>query len=95
MIPALIVLIATTFAVWWSTAHTYKNAITNELFLFVSAAGYNRFKQQSYLDNANKVGHQYYSYFKRLLLTQTLLLRLGRGVSIVILCVLSAYQDSP
>ncbi|KAJ7725838.1 glycoside hydrolase family 76 protein [Mycena maculata] len=25
--------------VWWNTAHTYKNAITNELFLLVSATG--------------------------------------------------------
>ncbi|EJD52539.1 glycoside hydrolase family 76 protein [Auricularia subglabra TFB-10046 SS5] len=40
---------------WWSKAHTYKNAITNELFLYVSASGYNRFKEQMFLDNANKV----------------------------------------
>ncbi|KIJ67713.1 glycoside hydrolase family 76 protein [Hydnomerulius pinastri MD-312] len=40
--------------VWWSTAHTYKNAITNELFLLTSADGYLRTKNQTYLDNANK-----------------------------------------
>ncbi|KAH7923716.1 glycoside hydrolase family 76 protein [Leucogyrophana mollusca] len=40
--------------VWWSTAHTYKNAITNELFLLTSASGYLRTKNQTYLDNANK-----------------------------------------
>ncbi|KAF9531603.1 glycoside hydrolase family 76 protein [Crepidotus variabilis] len=39
---------------WWSSAHTYKNAITNELFLFVSAAGYIRTKKQEFLDNAKK-----------------------------------------
>jgi hypothetical protein len=41
--------------VWWSTAHTYKNAITNELFLLTSAAGYLRTKNETYLENANKV----------------------------------------
>jgi hypothetical protein len=41
--------------VWWSTEHTYKNAITNELFLLTSAAGYLRTKNESYLENANKV----------------------------------------
>lgn len=40
--------------VWWSTAHTYKNAITNELFLLTSASGYLRTGNQTYLDNANK-----------------------------------------
>ncbi|KAL1704123.1 glycoside hydrolase family 76 protein [Schizophyllum commune] len=40
--------------VWWSKAHTYKNAVTNELFLYLSANGYNRFGDQSYLDNAKK-----------------------------------------
>ncbi|KAI0065524.1 glycoside hydrolase family 76 protein [Artomyces pyxidatus] len=40
--------------VWWSTKHTYKNSITNELFLLTSAEGYLRTKEQSYLDNANK-----------------------------------------
>ena len=42
-------------SVWWSGAHTYKNAITNELFLHLSAKLYNRFKDASYLDNAKKV----------------------------------------
>ena len=41
-------------SVWWSSAHTYKNAITNELFLHLSAKLYNRFKDASYLDNAKK-----------------------------------------
>ncbi|KAG1751508.1 glycoside hydrolase family 76 protein, partial [Suillus paluster] len=40
--------------VWWSTDHTYKNAITNELFLLTSAAGYLRTKNERYLENANK-----------------------------------------
>jgi len=40
--------------VWWSSAHSYKNAITNELFLFTSASGYLRTQDQMYLDNANK-----------------------------------------
>ena len=39
---------------WWSSAHTYKNAITNELFLHVSAAMYNRFGGSQYLANAQK-----------------------------------------
>ena len=42
-------------AVWWSSAHTYKNAITNELFLYISASGYNRFGNSTYLANAQKV----------------------------------------
>ncbi|TFY60411.1 hypothetical protein EVG20_g7426 [Dentipellis fragilis] len=41
--------------VWWSTAHTYKNAITNELFLLTSASGYLRTNDQKYLTNANNV----------------------------------------
>ncbi|EPQ57052.1 Six-hairpin glycosidase [Gloeophyllum trabeum ATCC 11539] len=40
--------------VWWSSANTYKNAITNELFLLTSASGYLRTGNQTYLDNANK-----------------------------------------
>lgn len=39
---------------WWSTDHTYKNAITNELFLLTSAAGYLRTKNETYLENANE-----------------------------------------
>ncbi|KAG6862254.1 hypothetical protein C0995_002185 [Termitomyces sp. Mi166 len=41
--------------VWWSTAHTYKNAITNELFLLLSAEGYLRGGGQTYLNNALKL----------------------------------------
>ncbi|PIL33446.1 hypothetical protein GSI_04069 [Ganoderma sinense ZZ0214-1] len=40
--------------VWWSSAHTYKNAITNELFLHTSANLYNRFGDATYLANAQK-----------------------------------------
>ncbi|KAJ7783162.1 glycoside hydrolase family 76 protein [Mycena metata] len=40
--------------VWWSTAHTYKNSITNELFLLVSATGALNFPTQAaFLTNAN------------------------------------------
>jgi len=41
--------------VWWSKAHTYKNAITNELFLYTSAAGYLRGQGDQYKTNANNV----------------------------------------
>jgi len=41
--------------VWYSTEHTYKNTNNNELFLLVSASGYLRFREISYLDYANKV----------------------------------------
>ncbi|KAJ3786559.1 glycoside hydrolase family 76 protein [Lentinula aff. detonsa] len=40
--------------VWWTVDHTYKNAITNELFLTLSAQGYLRFKNDTYLENAKK-----------------------------------------
>ncbi|KJA19950.1 glycoside hydrolase family 76 protein [Hypholoma sublateritium FD-334 SS-4] len=40
--------------VWWSTAHTYKNAITNELFLLLSASGFLRNGNPTYLANAQK-----------------------------------------
>ncbi|KAF9064957.1 Six-hairpin glycosidase [Rhodocollybia butyracea] len=38
--------------VWWTEEHTYKNAITNELFLTISAQGYLRSNNQTYLENA-------------------------------------------
>ncbi|KAJ7633431.1 glycoside hydrolase family 76 protein [Mycena polygramma] len=41
--------------VWWTTDHGYKNAITNELFLTLSARGYLRTGNQTYLENAKKV----------------------------------------
>ena len=47
----------TGLSVWWSGAHTYKNAITNELFLFTSASAYLRFGGNDYLANAIKVCH--------------------------------------
>ncbi|KAE9411555.1 glycoside hydrolase family 76 protein [Gymnopus androsaceus JB14] len=47
--------------VWWSTAKTYKNAITNELFLYTSADGYLRGGGQTYLDNANNVWNWLYN----------------------------------
>ncbi|KAH8924109.1 glycoside hydrolase family 76 protein [Atractiella rhizophila] len=40
--------------VWWSSAEDYKNAVTNELFLYISAKGYLRGFGQKYLDNAIK-----------------------------------------
>ncbi|KAF8556149.1 glycoside hydrolase family 76 protein [Imleria badia] len=40
--------------VWWSSAHTYKNAITNELFLLTSAQAYSRTGNKTYLQNALK-----------------------------------------
>lgn len=40
--------------VWWTTDHGYKNAITNELFLTISAQGYLRFGNETYLENAKK-----------------------------------------
>ncbi|KAI1783554.1 glycoside hydrolase family 76 protein [Ganoderma leucocontextum] len=40
--------------VWWSSAHTYKNAITNQLFLQTSANLYNRFGDATYLSNAQE-----------------------------------------
>ena len=42
-------------SVWWSSAHTYKNAITNQLFLHTSANMYNRFGDSTYLANAQQV----------------------------------------
>ncbi|KAJ7096339.1 glycoside hydrolase family 76 protein [Mycena epipterygia] len=42
--------------VWWSSAHTYKNAITNQLFLLISATGAINFPSQgAFLTNANLV----------------------------------------
>ena len=45
------------FLVWWSKARTYKNTITNALFMHVSAAMYLRHKDKpGYLQNAINVG---------------------------------------
>ncbi|KAJ7785645.1 glycoside hydrolase family 76 protein [Mycena metata] len=42
--------------VWWSSAKNYKNSITNELFLFVSATGALNFPSNpAFLQNANLV----------------------------------------
>ncbi|KAJ7652000.1 glycoside hydrolase family 76 protein [Mycena polygramma] len=42
--------------VWWSSAKDYKNSITNELFLLVSATGANNFPDNiAFLTNANLV----------------------------------------
>jgi hypothetical protein len=44
--------------VWWSKARTYKNTITNALFMHVSAAMYLRHKDKpGYLQNAVNVGY--------------------------------------
>jgi len=40
--------------VWWTTGHTYKNAITNELFLYTSARGYQLTGNDKFLQNAQK-----------------------------------------
>jgi len=40
--------------VWWSSKKTYKNAITNELFLYTSALQYIRTHNMTYLENALK-----------------------------------------
>lgn len=40
--------------VWWSSAKTYKNAVTNQLFLLTSANGYQRYGDSALLDNAKK-----------------------------------------
>ena len=42
--------------VWWSSKKTYKNAITNELFLYTSALQYIRTHNMTYLEHAWKVG---------------------------------------
>jgi len=42
--------------VWWSSAHQYKNAITNQLFLLISATGAINFPTQTaFINNANLV----------------------------------------
>ncbi|KAL1739611.1 glycoside hydrolase, partial [Schizophyllum fasciatum] len=40
--------------VWWSSAHDYKNTVTNGLFMHLSAALYIRTRNSDYLDNAKK-----------------------------------------
>ena len=49
-------LLIDSLSVWWSSAHTYKNAITNELFLLTSAEAYIRTRNEIYYQNALKVG---------------------------------------
>ena len=49
------------YLVWWSSDKTYKNAITNELFLYTSAVGYLRTQNQTYLDNAKKVSSLFHT----------------------------------
>lgn len=48
--------------VWWSSDKTYKNAITNELFVLTSAEGYIRNGNKTYLDNAQKVSTLFLHY---------------------------------
>ena len=49
------------YPVWWSSDKAYKNAITNELFLYTSAVRYLRTQNQTYLDNAKKVSSLFYA----------------------------------
>lgn len=58
-----------TYTVWWSSKKTYKNAITNQLFLLTSALGYLRTKNESYFANANKVRLRLSLRLKRVTLT--------------------------
>ena len=48
--------------VWWSSDKTYKNTITNELFVLTSAEGYIRNGNKTYLDNAQKVSTLFLHY---------------------------------
>lgn len=52
---ALALFLIYSLVVWWSSAHKYKNAITNELFLLTSAQAYLRTRNSTYLQNALKV----------------------------------------
>lgn len=54
-LPLLSLLLIDLLLVWWSSARTYKNAITNELFLLTSAEAYLRTRNGTYLENALKV----------------------------------------
>lgn len=50
--PFLTLLLICLLLVWWSSDHTYKNAITNELFLLTSAHAYSKTGNDTYLQNA-------------------------------------------
>ena len=68
----------TYYPVWWSSGKTYKNAITNELFVLTSAEGYIRNGDQTYLDNAQKVSTLFFCFIRITL--RLLLSRHGLGV---------------
>ena len=77
--------------VWWSSAHTYKNAITNQLFLLTSASGYLRTGQSAFLNNANLVSRDTLPVSQ--LDEQLEISRFGTGVCIwVLFLLLSTYS---
>lgn len=58
--------------VWWSSDKTYKNSITNHLYLLTSAEGYNRNQNATYLANAEKVHLACTGYYHQLRITNSL-----------------------